>query len=54
MKVYGAGLIDEDCRKELLSATDFFKGQPIDKNADYGFNQLAEVAIKALSPGIND
>lgn len=54
MKVYGAALIDEDCRKELLSATDFFKGQPIDKNADYGFNQLAEVAIKALSPGIND
>ncbi len=54
MKVYGAGLIDEDCRNDLLSATDFFKGQPIDRNADYGFNQLAEVAIKALSPGIND
>lgn len=54
MKVYSEGLIDEECQHELLSATDFFKGQPIEKNADYGFNQLAEVAIKALSPGIND
>jgi len=54
MKVYGARLIDEECKSDLLSATDFFKGQPIDRNADYGFNQLAEVAIKALSPGIND
>ena len=54
MKVYGTGSIDEECKNDLLSATDFFKGQPIDRNADYGFNQLAEVAIKALSPGIND
>ncbi len=54
MKVYGAGLIDDDCKCDILSAADFFKGQPIDKNADYGFKQLAEVAIKALSPGIND
>lgn len=54
MKVYGTGLIDEECKRDLVAATDFFKGQPIDRNADYGFNQLAEVAIKALSPGIND
>ncbi len=54
MKVYGIGLIDEEFKNDLLYATDFFKGQPIDRNADYGFNQLAEVAIKALSPGIND
>ena len=54
MKVYGLGVIDEEHKNELLSTTDFFKGQPIERNADYGFNQLAEVAIKALSPGIND
>ena len=54
MLVYCKEKIDEDWLKELLSATDFYKGQPIDRNADYGFNQLAEVAIKALSPGIND
>ncbi|MEO5942619.1 MAG: DUF2254 domain-containing protein, partial [Ferruginibacter sp.] len=54
MKVYSNEKMEESFCKELLSATDFFKGQPIDNNADYGFNQLAEVAIKALSPGIND
>lgn len=54
VKVYSKEIISEDCQKEIISATDFFKGQPIDRNADYGFNQLAEVAIKALSPGIND
>ena len=37
-----------------MSAIDFYKGQPIETNADYGFRQLAEVAIKAVSPGIND
>ncbi len=54
MEVYSNEKIDDECINELLNATDFFKGQPIWRNADYGFNQLAEVAIKALSPGIND
>ena len=39
---------------EMLVAIDLYRGQPIDKNAYYGYHQLAEVAIKALSPGIND
>ena len=39
---------------ELVIAIDLYRGQPIDKNAYYGYHQLAEVAIKALSPGIND
>ncbi|MDQ6762476.1 MAG: DUF2254 domain-containing protein [Bacteroidota bacterium] len=54
MLIYCKEKIDDKCLKEILSATDFYQGQPIDRNADYGFNQLAEVAIKALSPGIND
>lgn len=54
MEVYCYEKIDDKCINELLSATDFYKGQPIERNADYGFIQLAEVAIKALSPGIND
>lgn len=37
-----------------MGAVDFYNGQPITRNADYGFMQLAEVALKALSPGIND
>lgn len=32
----------------------FFTGQPINSNSNYGFKQLSEVAVKALSPGIND
>ncbi len=39
---------------ELVVAIDLYSGQPIDKNSYYGYHQLAEVAIKALSPGIND
>jgi uncharacterized membrane protein len=39
---------------ELVVAIDLYSGQPIEKNSYYGYHQLAEVAIKALSPGIND
>lgn len=54
LTVYGVDKIDDDCRKKLFLAIDFFIGQPIERNADYGFRHLAEVALKALSPGIND
>lgn len=54
MKIYGNEELNDECINELLSSVDFYKGQPIESNADYGFSQLAEVAIKALSPGIND
>ncbi len=33
---------------------DFYIGQDIQLNYYYGIHQLTEVAIKALSPGIND
>ncbi|HEY5369652.1 MAG TPA: DUF2254 domain-containing protein [Hanamia sp.] len=39
---------------EMMIMIDFYNGQPIDINPYYGFHQLAEVAIKALSPAIND
>lgn len=54
IRVYSNARINEECFKDILSGTDFFSGQPIDRNADYGFKQLAEIAIKALSPGVND
>ena len=54
MEIYCKDDIDDDTKEALQSAIDFYKGQPISLNANYGFNQLAEVAIKALSPGIND
>ncbi len=54
MIVYGETELTEVDIKKFLSVIDFYNGQPIERNADYGFRQLAEVAIKALSPGIND
>jgi uncharacterized membrane protein len=53
-RIYAKDKPGEACVQAVTASFDFFKGQPIDVNADYGFNQLAEVAIKALSPGIND
>jgi len=54
IRVYSKSKLDDQCLSGITSATDFFSGQPIAMNADYGFMQLAEIAIKALSPGIND
>jgi uncharacterized membrane protein len=53
IKWYGKPL-SKDCQEELFLALDFYAGQPVERNAYYGFHQLAEVALKALSPGIND
>ena len=52
--VYGDKKMHQEDIDELVVAIDLYRGQPIDKNAYYGYHQLAEVAIKALSPGIND
>lgn len=53
-RVYGKKEIPEEELKELMLSIDFYDGQPINRNPEYGFRQLAEVAIRALSPGIND
>lgn len=54
IKVYGKEKSGADITKQIADCADFYTGQPIDKNADYGFRQLSEIAVKALSPGIND
>ena len=54
MEVYSVDPVDKECTDQLIAATDFYNGQLIQVNPDYGFNQITEVAIKALSPGIND
>jgi len=54
MMIYSARAITDDLARNLLMSVDFFNGQPIETNPDYGFRHLAEIAIKALSPGIND
>ena len=40
--------------KEILHAINIQRGEDILSNYYYGFRQLKEVALKALSPGIND
>lgn len=54
VRVHKKENISDHVLQEISSAIDFYSGQPINRNADYGFNQLSEIAIKALSPGIND
>ncbi|AKQ44655.1 hypothetical protein TH63_01855 [Rufibacter radiotolerans] len=39
---------------QIQLLVDFYRGEPIASNPLYGCKQLVEVAIKALSPGIND
>lgn len=51
---YSPTPLSESEINKLLVSIDFFKGQPLEKNPFFGYHQLAEVAIKALSPGIND
>lgn len=46
--------LNEEELKQLLFFIDFYPGQPIDSNPANGFHQLKEIAITALSPGIND
>lgn len=46
--------IDQERIDQLFSGIDFYNDQPVLQNPYYGFKHLAEVGIKALSPGIND
>ena len=54
MNFYSDRKLSNDEINEMMIMVDFYNGQPIDVNPYYGFHQLAEVAIKALSPAIND
>ncbi len=54
LKIYYTTPLKQEMIDEISDSVDFFAGQPIDYNPDYGFRQLSEIALKALSPGIND
>ena len=54
LRVYCAARLDKEIEESIANSIEFFPGQPIDVNADYGFGQLTEIALRALSPGIND
>ncbi len=46
--------IDKTVEDKINVTVNIEKGQEIDICYDYGFTKLTEIAIKALSPGIND
>jgi uncharacterized membrane protein len=46
--------LKEELLRKMFLDIDFYYGQEIDNNAYYGYFHLTEVAVKALSPGVND
>jgi len=46
--------IESAVRDRIYAAFTFFGGEKIEVNERYGFTQLMEIGVKALSPGIND
>lgn len=54
LHIYSSQPLTPSVTGEILEMVDLFTGQSIESNAYYGLKQLAEVSIKALSPGIND
>lgn len=46
--------LSDKVKKEIMDAVYISPHETIDENFFYGFRQLCEVAVKALSPGIND
>ena len=47
-------LVDEAIVERINVILNIERGEEIDINYNYGLRQLMEIAIKALSPGIND
>jgi uncharacterized membrane protein len=46
--------LDDDQEKEALLGVIISQQEAAYRNYEYGFRQLSEIALKALSPGIND
>lgn len=46
--------LSEEARKELLSCLEFQLNNSMSDNYVHGFKQITEIALKAMSPGIND
>lgn len=46
--------IDQDLSQPLLDSFDFYIEEYLSSHYSYGCKQISEIAVKALSPGIND
>ncbi|MBC3540381.1 DUF2254 domain-containing protein [Rufibacter sediminis] len=54
LKINAPEGLTEDHQKQIAPLVDFYRGESVADNSGYGFKQLVEVALKALSPGVND
>lgn len=54
LNVYCKHDLPDDFDEKLRVLVNIHRGQQINTSYFYGFSQLMEIAIKALSPGIND
>jgi uncharacterized membrane protein len=52
--IYSEKKLDDEMRKELFSNFNFSRGELVDDNYILAFKQITEIAVKAMSPGIND
>lgn len=46
--------LDEETQDKVLSCLKFSYEERVDENYVFGFKQITEIAVKAMSPGIND
>ncbi|MDH0499350.1 DUF2254 domain-containing protein [Stutzerimonas stutzeri] len=46
--------LDENCTNRLLDCFDFYVEEYAQRHFFFGFKQIVEIAVRALSPGIND
>ncbi len=46
--------LDQEIKEDIADCFFLHKSESIEENYFYGFRQLTEIALKALSPGIND
>ena len=49
-----AGPLDDRCRAELLACLSFGPQRTVHQDAPFGLQQIVDIALKALSPGVHD
>lgn len=51
---YSGAELDGDAKNEILACFHFSKNELVEENYVLAFKQITEIALKAMSPGIND
>lgn len=53
-RVLPAGTLDDDARREIAGAFSFYAERTVRQDVAFAIRMVADVAVRALSPGIND